>query len=712
MQFLRVCCLLLLFSSLACRDEVIGEILNEEETGVSHPFLIVKESDYPDLRARTDHEPWKSMKEDAIARSRKNVQVDARDLQIYVGAAALSYILDQDNAEVYADKIRDAIVDRYSKLIVEEGSAWRGVVPNMGSFFMAIIALDIVYPSLTSNEIEACEKVIEQQIFKIKRKGSWQDVRYGTHGTWDIYKGIRTSPDDDYYEGIMRQITPDGVSPVTIHYAWERVGGGDSRLSKSGYMDVLEYTGIDRRYYDNERLKKFFRWLFGSSVNCSKEMAIIGDMLPTQGINNDLLHRRVVNFDDEAAAFVAWFHKDVHAKGHVLSYILPRKPLPDPAEPTSQLYENGGAFLRETGRGNDGLHLVLYNITSQDEWHTHQETNGLALSGLGNRMLVNGGRLGEPTRSAALNNTLTIDGRDHQSRLGGGLIDGFTTSRLDYASALSGPALVQASHCRNVILMHANSEIAPYAVIFDRVLVENGQEVVNYLHPANQSHVEEVKSGAIYQAPIDHYPTRDGTSLRVVYGTRPAQVIVEKVPSAVPDRYPGYPDHNRLAAHYTIPENGRLKLATVLIPQHHASDMVDIHSESRDTNYELLEIMHKPNIRDLVLCSHGEEAVSREGLMMLGDFFIIRQRGEQVTEIFSKGRRLLGESILGFVAENDVAIYISEVEGVISSVVKNELVISGDGAESITFDPSVEILARSAGLVKINLSPGIHKFSR
>ena len=32
-----------------------------------------------------------------------------------------------------------------------------------------------------------------------------------------------------------------------------------------------------------------------------------------------------------------------------------------------------------------GLHAVLYNIKSQNEWHTHNEVNGLSLSGLGNR---------------------------------------------------------------------------------------------------------------------------------------------------------------------------------------------------------------------------------------------------------------------------------------------------------------------------------------
>ena len=96
----------------------------------------------------------------------------------------------------------------------------------MSTFFVAILALDIVYDGLPIEDILACEKIIEEQIFKISRTGNWIDARYGTHGTWDIYNGDRTTSDDPYYNGIMNQITEDGVSPVTNHYAWERVGGG------------------------------------------------------------------------------------------------------------------------------------------------------------------------------------------------------------------------------------------------------------------------------------------------------------------------------------------------------------------------------------------------------------------------------------------------------------------------------------------------------
>ncbi|MFW6290467.1 MAG: hypothetical protein ACOC0R_05820, partial [Mariniphaga sp.] len=245
---------LLIFSCKGIENEIPAPDEKQEpaeKVESHHPFLIVKKEQFAELRQKAASEPWKSMKADALERSKKGSETQAYNLQDFIGAAALAYILDEDNAQVHAERVRDAILKQYSKIRVQEGGDWGGVVPPMGSFFVAILALDIVHDALTLGEIKACEEVIATQIFKINRKGSWDDVRRGTHGVWDIYKGDRTSPDNEYYNGIMVQITEDGVSPVTNHYAWERVGGGDSRISKSGYMDVLEFTGIDNRYYSN-----------------------------------------------------------------------------------------------------------------------------------------------------------------------------------------------------------------------------------------------------------------------------------------------------------------------------------------------------------------------------------------------------------------------------------------------------------------------------
>lgn len=674
----------------------------EEES--NHPFLIVKKEQFSELRQKAATEPWKSMKEDAISRSKKGSKTEAYDLQDYIGAAALAYILEDSNAKVHAHRVRDAILNQYSKIKVQDGGGWGGVVPPMGSFFVAILALDIVYDALTTSEIERCEEVISTQIFKIDRKGSWADIRRGTHGVWDIYKGNRTTPDDDYYNGIMVQITEDGVSPVTNHYAWERVGGGDSRISKSGYMDVLEFTGIDKRYYNNDRLKKFHRWLFGSSVNCNKEMVIFGDMLPTQGINNDMLHRRVGNFDEEAAGYAAWFHEGRPAIGHILTYILPKSPLPEPIVPSSKLYANGGAFFRESEDNPNGLQATLYNIKSQDEWHTHNEVNGLSLSGLGNRLLVNGGRLGAPTRSAVLNNTLTFNGENHASRLGGGIVEGFTAAQLDFARGYSGPAITTGSHYRNLLLVHGNQQIQGYFIVFDEVESDVATVIKNYLHPANESGMNEVIAGQEYDAVIDHYPTVPGTRLAVYFTTPPEEVNMEKVPSAVPDRYPDYPDHSRLEAVYQVGAAGEKNTITVLFPYNDYRPKATF-QRTRDEGGFISKI-EQDGATDYIIEPDDDALLQVMDLEIKADMALVRESGfwfvKNGTRFSSKGA--------GFESDAPVTLYMNDNSGAIVSSGAT-IKITGNGMNGLQFEPSVEVIGTDDKSIEVKLASGTYYFN-
>ena len=694
---------------LSCNSEEADPPTELPDKETHHPFLIVKKDQYQTLRDKSDTEPWLSMKEDAISRSGNNSGSSAYDLQYYVGAAALAYILDEENAQTHANRVKEVILNKYSKLEFEDGGSWGGVVPPMGSIFVAILALDIVYDALTIEEIIACEEVIADQIFKIDRDGSWIDVRLGTHGTWDIYKGDRTTPDDDYFESIMHQITVDGVSPVTNHYAWERVGGGNSRISKSGYMDVLEYTGIDNRYYSNEKLQKFHRWLFGSSVNCAREMAIFGDMLPTQGISNDMLHRRVVNFDMEAAGYAAWFHEGIPAYGNILTYMLPKQALPAPVVPSSKMYEDGGAFFREREDDPNGLHGVLYNIQAQDEWHTHQEVNGLALSGYGNRLMVNGGRLGAPTRAANLNNTLTINGEDHKMRVGGGIVEGFMTDEFDYSCGYSGSALGSADHYRNLLLVHGSGSTNPYFVVLDEVDASPGDLIKNYLHPANQSSLVTVTENTEYEASIDHYPSTTGAKLNFFYGTPPAEVNVELVPSAVPDRYPDYPDHNRLESVYQVNENGVLNLATILFPSNDTNSKPPI-TRIAEAGFSGGSIAHGSGILDIVLTTSSALEVVHGNIVFHGKSMVVREENAVNAWYFVRKGIKLDHASVGFEADAMVSIFVDGLNGVIISD-GAKIKLKGQGMDQVTFQPAADVISSGDDFIEVGLPAGEVRFS-
>jgi hypothetical protein len=698
---------LVLLGITSCKKEGASNDPDDSSKETHHPFLIVKKEQFQALRDKASAEPWKSMKEDAIDRSRAGSSNDAYKLQEYVGAAALAYILDEGNATLHAERVKDAILNKYSTVEIEESGDWGKVVKPMGSFFCAILALDVVYDGLAYADILACEEAIKDQIFKVNREGSWKTVRYGTHGIWDIYKGDRTEPDTKYYNAIMYQITPDGVSPVTNHYAWERVGGGDSRVSKAGYMDVLEFTGIDNSYYNNERLQKFHRWLFGSSINCAKEMAIFGDMLPTQGIGNYMLHRRVVNFDMEAAGYASWFLEGTPAIGHILTYILPGQDLPDPIVPSSKIYENGGAFFREKEDDRDGLHAVLYNIKSQDEWHTHYEVNGLALSGYGNRLLVNGGRLGAPVRAADLNNTLTINGDNHDARLGGGIIEGFTSPGLDFAVGSDGPALTSGTHDRSLVLVHANHGAGGYFITFDEVSASAGDKVYNYLHPANQTSVLEIAALEEYIAQIDHYPSVNGTSVGFYYVTPPVEVNIEKSQSAVPDRYPGYPDHNRLEAVYDMDTEGSKNLATIIFPYNITKSKADFQKISGE-QFNGCSI-GQGDVVDYVFESSPVDVIQSGGINYKAGFCLTRQVNQSTSFYLVRNGKSFSTGNVGFESDNPVTMYAMGNEGAIISD-GARVKLTGPGIASVQFDPAVQILSTGSNFIEIQTGEGTFYF--
>lgn len=681
-----------------------------------HPFLIVKKEQFEALREKSGKEPWESMKFDAIARSNAESFIasesrDSRELQDYIGAAALAYILDVGNAQIHANRVRDVILQQYSQLILKDGSDWGGVVPPMGSFFMAILSLDIVYNALSEEDIEKCEHVISSQIFKISRSGSWADVRRGTHGAWDIYKGERTEPDDDYYNNIMAQITEDGVSPVTIHYAWERVGGGDSRISKSGYMDVLEYTGIDKRYYNNDKLQKFMRWLFCSSVNTSREMALIGDMLPTQNINNDMLHRRVGNFDEKAAAYAAWFHKGVKAKGSIISYIIPKQKFPDPQVPVSKIYNDGGAFFREKQDGPNGLHAVLYNIKGNDEWHTHNEVNGLALSGYGNRLMVNGGRLGEPTRAAYLNNTLTIGGKNHDLRTGGGIVEGFVGTELDYACGASGLAMGDDLHYRSLLLVHGTDQANAYCILFDEVETHQDEPVKVYLHPANESLVSTLSEHEEFTADIDHYPSVKGSKLGFFYATPPVKVNIEKSQSAVQDRYPGYPEHNRLEAVYETDINGKKNIITVLFPYNADHKKADFYRISID-GCTGAAIKQAGRVTDYAFESQDGLVKMYEGATFNGKAILYRKFNNKISFYFVKSGTKFTYEGTGFESDSPISLYIKNRKGMVNSLNGTTLTLFSDNISAVRVDnKKVAPIEKGKGYVTIALVKGNHSIS-
>jgi len=415
-----------------------------------------------------------------------------------------------------------------------------------------------------------------------------------------------------------------------------------------------------------------------------------------------------VNFDEEAAGYAAWFHEGRPAFGNIITYLIPKTALPAPTVPSSQFYENGGAFFREKADNSKGLQGVLYNIKNQDEWHTHNEVNGLALSGLGNRLLVNGGRLGAPTRAADLNNTLTINGNNHNTRVGGGIVEAFIADGLDYSSGFSGPALNSADHYRNMLLVHGTDQAASYFVIFDEVEGNSGDVVKNYLHPSNQSGMTTIEEGILYDATIDHEQTIGGTKLSFFYATPASAINIEKVEGAVQDRYPGYPQHIRLESVYDADENGKVNLITALFP----SDFnVAKPTATRITAEGVTggTVDHGNNVKDIMLESANDKKYTAAGVDFFGKAVLARMTGDANDFYFVRhGTELLNGSV-GFESDGPVSIYVKGNEGVITSEGAT-IKLKGTGMENVQFGAGVTAVSSGTDFIEVQIPAGEVRF--
>lgn len=623
-----------------------------------HPFLICRRDEFEALRERARFEPWATMKRNAFIRIEKGLNADQREIspvrvQRFLGACALAYILKPRSSPDYAERIWRAITEHLAALDFDEEKSWNGVVPPMGAAFVAIIALDVAYADLTETQIQKCETVIQRQIENISRDGAWLLARRGTHETWAIYNGERTSPDDAYYEHFVRQITPDGVMTTATNYAWARLASNTGRLQKTGYADVLEFTGVDNRYYDNPRLKKFYRWLYGYSVTPARQLHAFGDFIPG-GIPNAVLAYRAGRFDDEAARYMTWAMQDHQPPGHIMSYVL-RERNYAPEVPTSRVYADGGAFFREPEDSSASLGAALYNITAPAQWHAHQETNALSLSAYGARLLMNGGWLGPVTRPAPHQNTLTINGKEHASRSGGGVEGGLTGDGFDYAVGLSDHALPEgASFKRRLMLVHGQDDANGYFVVVDGVKAHADDVVNTYIHPSTDVEPDVLRSSTEYDARSNLFNEVEDTRLAVFYGTEPENVEMSLSPSS--SERASRPEHYRLEATYAVDESGEADIVTVLLPHdedHQKASLERLSAGGMDG----VRVEHDGAV-DRVFAGKGRvECTVSENVSFQGKSVVYRMVGQKTPFYFVGGGCKFRNGAIGFTSEKSVSLH-------------------------------------------------------
>lgn len=684
-----------------------------------HPFLLTSRAEFPALVERATREPWATM----VAKARAQVEQGipkpddhkgryAFKAQRFLGALAICYIVDEERRRTYAETYHQAMKDR--KLMRESfrnngGGGWRRTVPPLGVIFTAIIVLDIVHDDLADDERTWIENQINYRLRNLRRKGTWTAARIGTLGTWAIYRGERTEPDDDYHQRIIRQITPDGVSRVSPNYAFARLVGGNGRPQKAAYADVLEYTGIDRRYYGDPRIARFYRWACGSSVTPAKQFYMFGDVAPYWGPPNAGLLYRVGKFDSQAATYAAWLLEDRTPPGHILPFLLMDAPLPEPEVPGSALFPTGGAFFREPADDPDSLGAMLYNLApGPGDSHTHQEANGISLSAYGARLLVNGGWLGDTTDPAPANNTLTVGGREHRRYHGAGLQEGLIGPGIDYAAGDAGPALGKRHHVRSLVLVHGRSDAPGYAVIIDEVAAEPDDRVHTYFHPATERDVAVVAEGLHLAATIDHHVPVSGVHLDLFLAPEPATVALSEQPSGSLERAPKSGHHRRIEVIHPTDDAGGLRTVTLLHPRREGQERPTVARLDLPGAATGLRLVHPSGVADLLLASMPDADLAHDGVDLRGAAALVRRTGDAVPLMLARHATRLRIGPHGFTSEAPVSLALAGDLGRVRS----------DGTTLTLFHPAIDavdlngapapIADRGEGWAAIEVPEGSH----
>jgi hypothetical protein len=417
-----------------------------------HPFLIVKASDFSQLRSQASQDPWSNVKARAISKAGNTIDPGHWDFWFrnsdIAGAASLSYILDDTNKSLHKDKVVQLIRDGFTWADGGPGAftdptLLDGVVDNIGGCYFerqvrpgtflvnAITAYDVVYNDLTSAERLELENKLELMVEKIDCGWDWN--WFSVHAIWELFKGDTT----EYYKWknlydqrvVAHTFTEDGWFSGGTNYARARFTW--RRDSKYILMDIAEYTNTGR-YYSDPRYRNFYEWFYGYAYTPMTSIYTFGDSGSSGKITKWDQHDghaavRAYHFSDLAGSLAALrFPANKTIDANLYSYVLMKQAYPQVqiTNPTSRIFHDGGAVFVEDNYMHTALSGFMNNNTKR-VWHTHSDVNALHLTAYGENLIINSGYRG-PNQSfagfpwfytsheARANNTLTIDEVNHK----------------------------------------------------------------------------------------------------------------------------------------------------------------------------------------------------------------------------------------------------------------------------------------------------------
>lgn len=495
----------------------------------SHPGVIVRPEEYPELRTLATIDPWATMHAAALAdvgsiaiNPDDSVTIRANRLSQLMSANALAYVLEPDPAarRVHLGRIDAAMTWWDPSVPGNLRSAlsrhdWTKTVPPGAALVNSLLAFDIIeedpdYPQARRTAVAALLASAAQ--WYEANPSSWKLSDHAVRGFWALYQreDAKLAAAASAYRAELRtRVTPDGGYNEGTGYAMARSFFQD-REHKHFFLDALEYNG-DRGWYSDSHLRDFHEWLVGHALTPGGQNWLFGDTAHGSLSATETGSVRAHHFGPLASAGAGHIRREGNLPGRLLAYLTLARATPEPASPPrGRLVPDTGAFLRESapGAGTDALAAVLWSCTTS-EAHSHKEANSLNLAGHGQLLLGNAGYTGwgrgagEFTwdyinRRAVSANTALIgyaigdtpgspsEINDHASKIGGG-VTGILGDGLDLVTADAGPAIANGRHQRTLAFVHSQDGQPGYFVAFDELHPDTpGQSVQLAWHPLSR----------------------------------------------------------------------------------------------------------------------------------------------------------------------------------------------------------------------------------
>lgn len=706
-----------------------------------HPFLICKKSEYEALRRRAERSPWREFRKQALrvfdtAKIDPEAHVGTRGYQLrdLLGACACVYVVEPERRAEALEKGMDAL-RAWHKYLPDIDAFWHNhpkrwyaTTPSSSAFFQSVVFLDVAHDDLAPDDLAEVEKLLDDaaEWFWAEYRG-WEMATTGPRMLWAIYQADEERlPQalEDYRAHVMDNLTESGVFYAGPEYATGRLGG--ERTAKYGPMHVAEYTGIYPRYYDNPTLEGFYEWLYAAAYAPNGSCVTFGDSGHGRGFTSlrpATMAWAAGNFSDKAAAYAA--HRIAIERPpsptDLLSYCIVRNPPPEPVAPPSRVWPDGMAMFRERNETTAALMGALWNVTAQ-KGHSHYDANAVYLAGYGDILLLNSGYKGYGTglgefswdyvhRQAISGNALLVDGRNHTTAAGEGIVEHMLTRPVDSATGLVDRALEgPARHLRTFCFVHPADGAPGYFVLFDEVDRAQGASEVNLsLHPASDK-VRAIEPGAAYRWDI---AAQQGavTQLTVFLGGATA-----REPELRDGLLAGWKDSfigKYLYASHAVQAPGAARLCTLLFPHNDAHPCAEM-TRLDETNAQGARIAHPSGPVDIAMTPKaGVERVEAEGLALRGASILCRCIGEDVA--FYVAHRALEVKIgpWGFESNAPVSLSVDARHATVVCAQATELNLRAPGIANVeaTQGSPARLLGREDGSVRVALDAGSHRLA-